>query len=81
MQLLAGGLLPATSLNVHGEPEKVPEPVLTTQVTLPAGAVLSLRLPPSVTVAVHVVGAFWASDEGSQETVVSVGRRSWLVPL
>ena len=56
----------------HGEPVKVPVPLLVNE-TMPVGA---LAVPPevSVTVAVHEVGAFTATEAGEQLTPVVVVR-------
>jgi hypothetical protein len=57
---------------VHGEPVKVPVPLLVNE-TVPVGA---LVVPPevSVTVAVHVVGALTGTEAGVQLTAVVVLR-------
>ena len=58
--------------SVHGEPVKVPVPLLV-KLTVPVGA---LVVPPdvSVTVAVHVVAALTGTEEGEQLTPVVVVR-------
>ena len=57
---------------VHGDPVKVPVPLLVNE-TVPVGA---LVVPPdvSVTVAVQVVAAFTATEDGLQLTPVVVLR-------
>ena len=57
---------------MQGEPVKVPVPLLVNE-TVPVGA---LAVPPevSVTVAVHDVAAFTATDAGEQLTAVVVVR-------
>ena len=59
--------------SVHGEPVKVPVPLLANE-TVPVGA---LVVPPevSVTVAVHVVDCATTTVEGEQLTPVVVVRR------
>ena len=55
---------------VHGEPVKVPVPLLPNE-TVPVGA---LVVPPevSVTVAVHVVAELTTTEDGEQLTAVVV---------
>ncbi len=68
---------------MHGDPVNVPVPLELNE-TVPVGA---LVVPPdvSVTVAVQVVGAFTATDEGVQVTPVVVVRlftvTSWVLEL
>ncbi len=59
--------------SVHGEVAKVPVPVLVKS-TVPVGAIGAAE--PSVTVAVQVVAAFGAIDDGAQviPVVVAVSR-------
>ena len=57
---------------MQGEPVKVPVPLLV-KATVPVGA-LVVPVEVSVTVAVHVVGALTATEEGEQATPVVVTR-------
>ena len=57
---------------VHGEPVKVPVPLLV-NATVPVGA-LVVPADTSVTVAVHVEAEFTTTEEGEQLTVVVVRR-------
>ena len=57
---------------VHGEPAKVPVPLLV-KLTVPVGA-LAVPAEVSVTVAVHVVAALTGTVDGEQLTAVVVVR-------
>ena len=58
-------------------PVKVPAPLLA-RVTVPPG-VMSVPGEVSLTVTVHVVGEFTATDEGEQTTVVVVVRTMMVI--